>query len=212
MPSGFQQDANQLSPDFYRVVITLGENYLNSAPEDGAVNPYNWDAFTTLPSSDANAERLARGNLRWQAIIEEVSKHSDAQIMDVEVTSANNDDANEVPTALAFTIKYDRDEFLLDYSPDGSVTGTAGGVASFYSDADGEVTINTVAKAIRYLVGQGMLRGGTTGYTKKWATYDFTNTSGRVSTITIERPDIPDDIYDDITVTLVDGTELTSTI
>jgi hypothetical protein len=215
MPSGFQQDANQLSPDFYRVVLTLSGGtgtYTAAAPANGAVNPYNWDAFATLPSSDANAERLSRGNLRWQAIIEEVSKHSDAQVIDVEVTSADNTDANSVPTAVAFTIKYDRDSFLLDYNTAGVVTGNPDGVTTFTPTTGGAVTIDTVAKAIRYLVGQGILRGGTDGYTKKYATYDFTNTSGKVSTITIQRPDTDGDVYDDITVTLVDGTELTSVV
>ena len=61
MASGFQQDTNQLSPDFYRVVLTLSGGtgaYNAAAPANGAVNPYNWDSFTTKPSSDANAQRL----------------------------------------------------------------------------------------------------------------------------------------------------------
>lgn len=67
MPSGFQQDVNQLSPDFYRVVITMGAGtaaWNAASPANGALNPYNWDSFATKPSSDANGERLSRGNMR----------------------------------------------------------------------------------------------------------------------------------------------------
>lgn len=207
MPTGFQQDTNQLSPDFYRVVITMSggtATWTAASPANGAVNPYNWDSYATLPSSDANAQRLARGNMRFQAIIEELSKYADAQIIDVEVTSAGNTDANNVPTALAFTVRYDRDGFILDAVRQGATT--------FTPTTGGAVTIDTVAKALRYLVVQGIQRGGTTGYSRKWNTWSFTNQSGQVEQITIQRPDTDADVYDDVAVSLLDGTELTSTI
>lgn len=207
MASGFQQDTNQLSPDFYRVVLTLSGGtgvYSAASPANGAVNPYNWDSFATLPTSDANAQRLARGNMRWQAIIEEVTKHADAQIIDVEVTSADTTNANNVPTAIAFTIKFDRDHFVL-----GGVTKS---VTSFTPTTGGAVTIDTTAKALRYLVAQGILRGGTTGYTRKWNTWSYTSQSGQVESITIQRPDADADVYDDVAVTILDGTELVSVI
>ena len=101
MPSGFQQDSNQLSPSFYRVVLTLGDNFesggaiytTDDGTNNGAVNPYNWDAFEYQPSSDVAGYRLARGNMRWQAIIEEVSKHADCQLIDVEVSTNENPDS-----------------------------------------------------------------------------------------------------------------------
>lgn len=207
MPTGFQQDTNQLSPDFYRVVITMSggtATWSGASPTNGAVNPYNWDSYATLPSSDANAQRLARGNMRFQAIIEELSKHADAQIIDVEVTSAGTTDANNVPTALAFTVRYDRDDFILN--------AVRQGATSFTPTTGGAVTIDTTAKAIRYLVAQGIQRGNTSGYSRKWNTWSFTNQSGQLEQITIQRPDTDADIYDDVAVSLLDGTELTSTI
>jgi hypothetical protein len=207
MPTGFQQDTNQLSPDFYRVVITMNggtATWTAASPANGAVNPFNWDSYATLPSSDANAQRLARGNMRFQAIIEELSKYADAQIIDVEVTSAGTTDANNVPTALAFTVRYDRDDFVLP-----AVLQDA---TSFTPTTGGAVTIDTTAKALRYLVVQGIQRGGTTGYSRKWNTWSFTNQSGQVEQITIQRPDTNGDIYDDVAVSLLDGTELTSTV
>jgi hypothetical protein len=204
MPSGFQQDSNQLSPDFYRVVLTLSTgtgNYGGAAPANGAVNPYDWNSFTTLPSSLANAQRLARGNMRWQAIIEELTKHADAQVLDVEVTSAGTTDANNVPTAISFTVKYDRDSFVL-----GAVQKIA---TTFTPTTGGAVTIDTTAKAIRYLVGTAIARNA---YTRTYRVYDPTDASESQPSITINTPDTQADIFDDVAVTVLDGTELTSTV
>lgn len=204
MPSGFQQDTNQLSPDFYRVVLTLSGgtgNYGAAAPANGAVNPTNWDGFATLPSSDANAERLARGNMRWQCIIEELTKHADAQILDVEVTSADNTDANNVPTAIAFTVKYDRDAFVLS-----GVTKTT---TSFTPTTGGAVTIDSVAKAVRFLVATGITRNA---YTRKWNVWVPASIEGTVKSITINTPDTLADVLDDVAVNVLDGTELVSTV
>ena len=207
MASGFQQDTNQLSPDFYRVIITMSGGtgtWTAAAPANGAVNPYNWDSYATLPSSEVNALRLSRGNMRWQAIIEELSKHSDAQIIDVEVTSPGATDANNLPTSIAFTVKYDRDDFVL---------GAVQKVATTFAPTTGAaVTIDTTAKAIRYLVVQGIQRGGTSGYTRKWNTYDTVGTAGVLSSITIQRPDTDGDVYDDVAIQVLDGTELVSTV
>jgi hypothetical protein len=207
MASGFQQDTNQLSPDFYRVIITMSGGtgtWTAAAPANGAVNPYNWDSYATLPSSEVNALRLSRGNMRWQAIIEELSKHSDAQIIDVEVTSPGATDANNLPTSIAFTVKYDRDDFVL---------GAVQKVATTFAPTTGAaVTIDTTAKAIRYLVVQGIQRGGTSGYTRKWNTYDTVGTAGVISSITIQRPDTDGDVYDDVAIQVVDGTEIVSTV
>lgn len=204
MPSGFQQDVNQLSPDFYRVVITMGAGtaaWNAASPANGALNPYNWDSFATKPSSDANGERLARGNMRWQAVIEELTNHADAQIIDVEVTSAGNTDANNVPTAIAFTVKYDRDEFVL--------TGATEIAETFTPTTGGAVTIDSVAKAIRFLVATAITRNA---YTKKWWTWDYTNQSGKLASITINQPDTLADVLDDVAVQILDGTELVSTV
>jgi hypothetical protein len=204
MPSGFQQDANQLSPDFYRVVLTLSGgtgNYGGAAPANGAVNPYDWSSFSTAPTSLANAQRLARGNMRWQAVIEELTKHADAQIMDVEVTSADNTLADSVPTAISFTVKYDRDDFVL-----GAVQKIA---TSFAPTTGAAVTIDTTAKAIRYLVGTAIARNA---YTRTYRVYDPSDLSEAQASVTINTPDTQADIFDDVSVSLIDGTELTSTI
>lgn len=203
MPSGFQQDSNQLAPGFYRVVLTMGAGtaaWNAASPANGAVNPYNWDSYTILPSSDANGQRLARGNMRWQFIIEELTKYADAQLIDIEVTSGDTTDANSVPSSLAFTVKYDRDAFVLPSVQ--AVTST------FTPTTGGAVTINTTAKAVRYLIGQAIARDA---YTKKHNTYNVLGLRGELQSITVNKPDAIADIYDDVAVNLLDGTELIST-
>jgi len=114
MPSGFQQDPNQLQPAYFRVVMTMTASNIyitGNADGAGAVNPYTWDNFAgnDLPSTLDNAIRLAQGNIRFQRIIEELTKYSDAQIIDLECISGGDPiTGNNTPTALAFTVRYDR--------------------------------------------------------------------------------------------------------
>jgi hypothetical protein len=202
MPSGFQQDINQLKPGYYRVVVTLSGgtgNYNAAAPKNGAVNPYDWNAYTVAPTTLANSERLVRGNLRWQAIIEELTKKADAQILDVEVSSANVNDANSIPTALAFTVRYDREEFVLE-----ALAGT--------NDILGNV-IDATAKAVKHLVVTGIQRGGQTGgYSRSYRVFDPVDSTEFQKRITIESPVADAAAYADVAVNLLDGTELISKI
>jgi hypothetical protein len=129
MPSGFQQDPNQLQPAFFRVVMDMSNQYNywtnNNHPlSTGSVQPYAWDNFTgnDLPTTEVAGVTLARGNLRFQRIIEELCKYSDAQILDLEALSGTDPvTGNNLANHLAFTVKYDRfgidDENVEAHSP-----------------------------------------------------------------------------------------------
>lgn len=144
MPSGFQQDANQLAPGFYRVVLTMtNTTYYPTADtnDNGGVTPNSSDSFSTanLPTTLAKGQARARGNMRFRNIVNALTGLADCQIIDVEVDSdETNGDAQA--TTLAFTAKYDRDAFI-------PATGT--------DIAGGSITTkalylkNEVAKAIR---------------------------------------------------------------
>jgi hypothetical protein len=116
MPSGFQQDPNQLQPAYFRVVLDMTNQYNywtnNNHPEStGSVQPYAWDNFTgnDQPSTVIAGQKLARGNLRFQRIIEELTKYADAQIIDVEALSGTDlPTGNYLANHLAFTVRYDR--------------------------------------------------------------------------------------------------------
>jgi hypothetical protein len=113
MPSGFQQDLNQLQPAFFRVVINMTDTdvYINSGTSNGAVQPFTWDNFadSDRPITVAAGIKLARGNLRFQRIVEELTKYADAQILDLEALSGTDPvTGNDLANHLAFTVKYER--------------------------------------------------------------------------------------------------------
>jgi hypothetical protein len=120
MPSGFQQDQNQLTPSYYRVVIQCGDNSAYWFPigdsdgpnTEGKISTYSWDSFegNDLPNTLTIAQALARGNLRFQAIVEAISLLADCQILDIEHAANPNSEDMANNTQIAFTIKFDRDE------------------------------------------------------------------------------------------------------
>jgi hypothetical protein len=200
--SGFEQDINQLQPNFYRVVLTLsggtGTYPTADGDDNGAVFTQDHSQFTTLPTTLANARRVARGHLRFLSIIEEVKKYADAQILDIEFTSAGATAADNQPTQVKFTAKYDRDANVLP-----SVRSEIGSPFQFTPTTGGAVTVDSTAKAVRYLVGKGLDRHG---YVRRVRVYDPVQGAEIDEFIEIDRPDTLADMYDDIAVTLIDGT------
>ena len=192
--SGFKQDPNQLNPTFYRVTLTLSggtANWAQAAPADGAVYTQDHSQFATKPSSDANALKVARGHQRFLNVIEEVSKYADAQILDVEFTSGGATDANNVPTQVKFTVKYDREANVLE-----TLNGTTD---------QGSATVDTTAKAIRYLVVAGLTR---TTYTKRVRVWAPTYLEEVDKVVTVNTPDTAANVYADTAVAAIDGTSI----
>ena len=105
MPSGFQQDNNQLSPAYFRVVIDMDNGddaWYNQADESnvetkGRITTWAWDNAGTntnrLPQTQEIADALARGNMRFQAIVEMLGMFADCQILDIE--NPGNDTAED---------------------------------------------------------------------------------------------------------------------
>lgn len=194
MPSGFQQDTNQLAPGFYRVVLTMtNTTYYPTADSDdnGGVTPNSSDSFSTanLPTTLAKGQARARGNMRFRNIVNSLSGIADCQILDIELDSdESNGDAQA--TTLAFTVKYDRDTFIPTSGTDiagGSITTKA-----LYLK-------NEVAKAIRVSTTANVrVYDGTTNQDKQLP-ITVTHT-GATATQTLGT----------VAVTLIDGTELTT--
>lgn len=181
MPSGFQIDSNQLSPKYYRVQINMGwfgssnttwnQYGDNPVQSTGRINPYNWDNYETKPSSVDNGIALATGNLRWQNILNELGRFADFQILDLEVYSQDSTDANNDIEGIAFTVKYERDEFLFPAycklmatdNPNGTTGGdvTIDGITypTYWTYSGDEYSINTTADVIKDLVARGLYYG-----------------------------------------------------
>lgn len=153
MPSGFQQDLNQLQSTLYRVVITMSNTTYypttGGAENDrGGITPSSADSFSAvnLPTTLALSKNRARGNMRFRNVVNALSALADCQILDITINEAN---ADAQAASLAFTVKFDRDTFM-------PLTGTSQGTVVVGNDLENnamdtnaKVIKNEVAKAIR---------------------------------------------------------------
>jgi hypothetical protein len=134
MPSGFQQNINQLAPGMYRVVLTMTSTTYypttGGAENDrGGVTPNSSDSFAVadLPTTLAYGQNRARGNMRFRNIVNALTGLADCQIMDIEVDS-DETNGNSQSTTLAFTARFERDDFIPSTGTDiasGSITSKA---------------------------------------------------------------------------------------
>ena len=89
MASGFSNSQDQLTPTYYRVYIdTSGYDTNATRTTSGAVEPFDYDSFATLNTSLNNSLRRARGNIRWNAILQELQRFSNCEILDVTATKS----------------------------------------------------------------------------------------------------------------------------
>jgi hypothetical protein len=215
--SGFKISTESLRPEFYQVVLTLsggtGTYPTADGNDNGAVYPQDHSAFATKPSTLAIGRRVARGHLRFMNIVDAVSRFADAQIQDVQFTSAGATVADNQPQTVTFTIRYDRSgaasssNILTSVTNSASAVSSTGGVglgvASFAPTTGAAITVNTTARALRYLIGQAMLLA----MTKRVRVWDGAQGAEIDETLTLATPDTIADMYDDVAVTLVDAAE-----
>jgi hypothetical protein len=238
MPSGFQQDENQLSPAFFRVVIDMNntgddEEWYNQDTNDGdtttgRITTYAWDnaiSSSRLPQTQVIADSLARGNLRFQAIVDMLGLFADCQILDVE-NYGNDYAANQVDQdTIAFTAKYDRNEFLFpawQKYAEANGYGTTGSTVTidnvtyptYYSDFD-EFYIESEEHVIKELVAIGASRNNYRKSVRVFAPVEDADPmtgEGTQRVIEVDRPaDSGGYIFRNITVTNIDGTTTTQT-
>lgn len=113
-----------LQPTFYRVIIDMSDaaKYPTSGNTGGGVTPnpsevltgsdYYYDNSGTKnydkPTTDAKGLLRERGNMRWEKVVQQLGKHVQCDIMNVNITEANGD---AQASALGFTVRYERDSF-----------------------------------------------------------------------------------------------------
>lgn len=214
MPSGYQQNINQLDPTLYRVVITQSggtATWTTAGQTAGGVNPYDWGAYAVAPTSATNATNLAQGNVRWQNIVEELSKLGDCRIYDMTITfsggSAGNfnpatANANTAVTQLAFDVSYDRDAFILPGYQKILLAENASNT-SYVGYGGGSNYVTTTAQAVREMTVRGIIRGGTSGWWKNYRVYNLATNEEYQSRVYVNQPDVPANIWADVAVTQV---------
>jgi hypothetical protein len=202
MPSGFVQDSNQLAPGFYRVVWVASTGTYPTADgnTNGAISPTSSDnvgsgknQISALPTTTIKAKARARGNMRFRNVVNRLTGLADAQILDIECGGQTTGDSQV--TSLAFTVKFDRDSFVL-----GSCLALNGSATA----VDGSTTVNTTALAVKDQFVRGF-RDATTALAR---VYDADNSQDSDVSLTVAAPDTAANIWADVTVTLLDGTEL----
>jgi hypothetical protein len=209
--SGFKISTDSLRPEFYQVVITLsggaGTYATADGNDNGAVYPQDHSQFATKPTTLVIGRRVARGHQRFLAIIENLSKYADAQILDVQFASAGVTVAANQPTSVTFTVRYDRGAAAGAGTSDailGSVRSEIGTPFQFTATTDGTITVDTTAKALRYLIAQAI---GRTNHVKSMRVYDGGQGAEIQESLTVTLPDSLADLYKDVAVTLVDAAE-----
>jgi hypothetical protein len=233
MSSGFQQNENQLTPGLYRVEIDLTSSYSSTAAntDAGSVETRDSSVFATQNTTLANGQRRARGNLRWQGILEALSIGGDFRILDIEEKESDAsvlDAADDVTTNLKFTVQYDRDAFVLGAVQNFLIEEgrTTGGVAknSDHETLGSATTCSTTLLAIEELVVRGITKGyqdyvtnvstavdGDDIFTRSYRVYDGTQGAEIQEVLTVKAPVTPKVAHTDVTVTAIDGTTLPTT-
>ena len=213
--SGFKISTESLRPEFYQVVITLtggaGTYPTADGNDNGAVCPQDHSAFATKPTTLAIGRRVARAHQRFLAIVENLQKYADAQIQDVQFTSAGVTVAANQATGVTFTVRYDRagnaDATTASTLDNGILAGTRSEIGTpfqFTATTDGTITVDTTAKALRWQVAQAI---GRTNHVKSMRVYDGSQGAEIQESLTVTLPDSLADIYKDVAVTLVDAAE-----
>ena len=213
--SGFKISTESLRPEFYQVVITLsggaGSYPTADGNDNGAVCPQDHSDFATKPTTLAIGRRVARGHQRFLAIVENLQKYADAQIQDVQFTSAGVTVAANQATAVTFTVRYDRggnaDATTASTLDNLILAGTRSEIGTpfqFTATTDGTITVDSTAKALRYQVAQAI---GRTNYVKSMRVFDGSQGAEIQESVTVTLPDTLADIYKDVAVTLVDAAE-----
>ena len=234
MPSGFQQDQNQLTPSYYRVGIQCGDNSAqwytvgngDGPNTEGRISTYSWDNFEgdSRPTTQASADALARGNLRFQAIVEAVENLADCQILDIEEAASFNGDAMADNIWINFTIKFDRDEGVFpalaaikkaqDFGTDGTVSYDNVTYPQYYAYVNNGDTINGPADAIRDVIWNALKQSHTRSV-RIFRPIEGTSPlvgEGTQTAITASTPwDNDSNAWNDISVNEIDGTTTTIT-
>jgi hypothetical protein len=219
MASGYNQDSNQLTPGLYRVVLTMNPpNYpvITGNTVGGGVWPYDWtnQAYTNVTTlSAAQALTLAQGNVRWESILEGLSLITGCRILNVSVTASSSTDATAQPTAVAFTVEFDRDYFLLgEWTAIQKAAGATASGAYYISQNDGSTVINSSALAIQDIITSAIVRGGASaGYSRSYRVYSPTLNGDSQVKVTVTQPCTPATAFTTVGVTQISGTTLSGT-
>ena len=208
MASGFTNSQDQLTPTYYRVAIdTSGYSTTAADNDSGGVEAWDYNYFTTLNTSVNNSKRRARGNIRWNAILQELQRFSNCEILDVTVLKtgpAAETAADHTAVSVTFTVGFSQEEFMFNgwtkFINGGTLSDGATSLStSAYEALSSANKATQVALCVKEAVTRGITLGGSAGYTRRYRTYDPVNIEQRDLDITVTQPDTPANVWADIT-------------
>jgi hypothetical protein len=214
MPSGFLNNQDQLTPNYYRVVIdTSGYSTTAADNNSGGVETQDYNNFATSPTTTNNSIRRARGNLRWQAIIDELGRFNEPILLDVTVlkTGPTAETAgDDTAISVAFTVGYNQEEYVLGgwqtIIGAGNFSDVATSLTSTsYDQLSAANKATAIQNCIKEAVTRGITRGGSSGYVRRYRTLLVSggNTEQRDVDVTITQPDTPANVWADITTAAI---------
>jgi hypothetical protein len=213
MASGFQNSQDQLTSTYYRVAIdTSGYSTTAADNNSGGIEAWDYNYFTTLNTSLNNSKRRARGNLRWNAILQELQRFSNCEILDVTVLKsgpAAETAADHTAVSVTFTVGFSQEEYVFNglKSLVGAATLSDGATSLSTSDWEALSASNKAAQlvlCVKEAVTRGITIGGSAGYTRRYRTYDPVLVEQRDSDVTVTQPDTPANAWADLTVGIID--------
>jgi len=185
------------SEEYRRIYsISINQSAFNSTASSnnsGGVTPKTFRDFGgTFPSSADNGKRLARGNLRWKKMIDQLSLYTNCKILRVASDSAEA--ASTQIATLNFNVEFENETYIPESS----------------TSIDGSTTINTRELVIKELVATAL----NSTFTENVEYYDPTDVDA--GSLTIPRgatvaeitastviSGMPGEILDAITVTRI---------
>jgi hypothetical protein len=214
MASGFQNNQDQLTPNYYRITIDLSSGYSSTAAnnDSGVVEPFDFTNFDTLNTTADNSRRRARGNVRFNAILNQLQLFANVQILDVTVLTGGvaQEAADDVAASVAFTVGYVQEAYVLGGWQKTIEAGTFSDGSQTLVSANYDV-LSAFDKAenmeycIREAVTRGITIGGASGYTTRYKTYNPDDNNHREEQITVTQPKNPSDVWDDVGVSIMDA-------
>jgi len=151
----------------------------------GAVNPYSYKDFSSLPTNKNDGLNLARGGVRYQKVLQILGTYSNYRLLKIETDSSADQDT--APTSLEFNLLFENDSAIPS-------SGTA---------TDGSTTLSTKEAVLKDLIATAIAGS----YTENVLYYDPTHVEGTadrgpsIEELTISAPGTNTEVFDSITVT-----------
>ena len=203
MASGFQNNQDQLTPNYYRVQIDLtGYNSTATDNASGGVEAWDFTNFATMNTTADNSRRRARGNVRFNNILNQLQLFANVQILDMTVLTGGNpqEAADDVATGVAFTVGYVQEAYVYGGWQNTLGSGTFSDGSTPFPAID---DLEAIEVCIKEAIVRGITTGGSDGYTRRYKTYNPADNNHREEQITVTQPKNPSDVWGDVTVSAI---------